>query len=68
MAFEMKYKHPQGHLVQWSQTKEDLVIELLTDYLSRFYSGEMIYQDDEAQEKAVELMSEIADIVEPIEK
>jgi len=51
--------------VIWTDEKKERVLNLIEEYLEQHFSGEHIYQSDEAQVEAIELLSEIADFVEP---
>ncbi|MEY3400594.1 MAG: hypothetical protein RLZZ86_197 [Cyanobacteriota bacterium] len=43
------------------------ILKMVSDYLQDYGNSECIAQGDEAQIRAIEIMCEIADIIDPIE-
>lgn len=53
------------HIVNWTPKKKRIVLAWLTLYLSDHPSGEHICQSDSAHIDGIELLCDIADLVEP---
>lgn len=55
--------------IEWTEEKKEAVIKRLTEWLieHRASSGEMMYQNDECQIDAIEILSDLVDdIIKPI--
>ena len=58
-------KLAHDYVVQWTDKKRLEVLNAIEDYLCRFGTAESIMQTDRAQEDAIEMLADIADIVQP---
>jgi len=58
-------KLAHDYIVQWTDKKRLEVLSKIEDYLCRFGTGDCIVQSDRAEEDGIEMLSDIADIVQP---
>lgn len=58
-------KPTRDYVVQWTDKKRLEVLYKIEDYLCRFGTSESIVQNDRAQEDGIEMIADIADIVQP---
>jgi hypothetical protein len=58
-------KRTRDYIVQWTDKKRLEVLFKIEDYLCRFGTAEAIMQTDRAQEEAIEMLADVADIVQP---
>jgi hypothetical protein len=52
--------------IQFSNEQKERVIEMISEYLQDYGNSECIAQGDSAQIRAIEIMCDIADMVNPI--
>lgn len=50
----------------WTEATKAKVIDMLDEYFDKYGNSECIAQGDGAQIRAIEIMCEIADIIDPI--
>jgi hypothetical protein len=58
-------KLAHDYTVQWTDKKRLEVLYMIEDYLCRFGTAETIMETDRAHEDGIEILADIADIVQP---
>jgi hypothetical protein len=58
-------KRTHDYIVKWTDKKRLEVLCKIEDYLCKFGTSESIVQNDRAQEDGIEMIADIADIVQP---